>query len=155
MAANVMQTKDAMSSREGLVFINIEGRTFEIAEILKFKAEVEYNKVEVKRLNARMEGSKIVGAKGVGEMTMYYHRPEIRAMAMDYLRSGKSPMFDATIINADITSAAGKQTVDVRNIVPDKTLLAMLDADSADTLKDEFPFTFDDFEILNQFNVIQ
>ena len=34
MAANVMQTKDAMSSREGLVFINIDGQTFEFAEIL-------------------------------------------------------------------------------------------------------------------------
>ncbi|WP_042472804.1 phage tail tube protein [Bacillus ndiopicus] len=155
MATNVMQTKDAMSSREGLLYIAIGNQTLEIAEILKFKAEIEYNKVEVKRLNARMEGSKIVGAKGAGEMTIYYHRPEIRAMAMDYLRSGKAPMFDANIVNADITSAAGKQTVDIRNIVPDKTLLAMLDADSADILKDEFQFTFDDFSILNQFNVIQ
>lgn len=150
-----MQTKDAMSSREGLLYITIENQTLEIAEILKFKAEIEYNKVEVKRLNARMEGSKIVGAKGTGEMTIYYHRPEIRAMAMDYLRSGKAPMFDANVVNADITSAAGKQTVDIRNIVPDKTLLAILDADSPDTLKDEFQFTFDDFAILNQFNVIQ
>lgn len=150
-----MQTKDAMSSREGMLFIVIDDQTFEYAEILKFKAEVEYNKVEVKRLNARMEGSKIVGAKGVGEMTVYYHRPEIRAMAMDYLRSGKSPLFDANVVNTDIRSAAGKQTVDVRNIVPDKTLLAMLDADSADVLKDEFPFTFDDFELINQFNAIQ
>ncbi|WP_107838966.1 phage tail tube protein [Metasolibacillus meyeri] len=152
---NVMQTKDAMSSREGLLYITIDNQTYEFAEILKFKAEIEYNKVEVKRLNARMEGSKIVGAKGTGEMTVYYHRPEIRAMAMEYLRSGKSPMFDANVVNADVTSAAGKQTVDVRNIVPNKTLLAMLDAESADTLKDEFSFTFDDFNLINQFNVIQ
>ncbi|HWL13448.1 MAG TPA: phage tail tube protein [Ureibacillus sp.] len=153
--ANVMQTKDAISSREGTVYITIDGRSFEIAEILKFRAEVEYNKVDVKRLNARMEGQKIVGAKGVGSMTMYYHRPEIRAMALDYIRTGKVPMFDAMVANADVTSSAGKQTVDVRNIVPNKTLLASLDADSSDVLKDEFDFTFDDFEMLNQFNVIQ
>ena len=87
-------------------------------------------------------------------MTIYYHRPEVRALALEYLRTGASPIFDATVNNADLTSAAGKQTVDVRNIVPDKTLIAFIDAESDDVLKDEFPFTFDDFEILNQFNVI-
>lgn len=149
-----MQTKDAISSREGSMYLTINNQTFEVAEILKFKAEVEYTKVEVKRLNARMEGSKIVGAKGKGEMVIHYQRPELRALALEYLRSGKSPIFDATVNNADLTSAAGKQTVDIRNIVPDKQLLAMLDASTDDTLKDEFSFTFDDFEILNQFDVI-
>ena len=153
--ANVMRTNDAMSSREGTLYITIDGQSFEIAEILKFRADVEFTKVEVKRLNARMEGSKIVGAKGTGSMTVYYHRPEIRAMAWEYLQNGKSPLYDATVVNTDITSMAGKQTVDVRNIVPNKILLAMLDAESSDTLKDEFDFTFDDFEMINQFNVIQ
>lgn len=150
----VMQTKDALSSREGKLYITIDGQSLEIAEILKFSAKIKYTKVAVKRLNARMEGQKIVGATGEGEMTYYFHRPEIRAMAREYLRSGKSPLFDAMVVNEDATSDAGKQTTLVKNIVPDETLLALLDADSDDTLKDETSFTFDDFDFLNQFNVI-
>lgn len=150
----VMETKDALSSREGTLFLTIDGESYEICEILKFKAVVKYKKVDVKRLNARMEGQKIVGAKGEGEMTVYFHRPEIRAMALEYLKSGKSPIFDAMIVNEDATSAAGNQTTLVKNIVPDETLLAQLAADSDDTLKDEFAFTYDDFDFLSQFDVI-
>ena len=152
--SNVMQTKDALSSREGMLYLTINGQSFEMAEILKFSTKIIYNKVDVKRLNARMDGQKIVGAKGEGDMICYFHRPEIRAMALEYIRTGKAPIFDAMVVNEDATSDAGKQTTTINNIVPNETLLAILDADSDDTLKDEFSFTFDDFDFLNQFSVI-
>ncbi|MEG0260755.1 MAG: phage tail tube protein, partial [Lysinibacillus sp.] len=94
------------------------------------------------------------GAKGTGEMSIYYHRPEIRRMAYEYLRTGKAPIFDAMVVNEDATSSAGKQTTNVKNIVPDEMLLAVLDADSADTLKDSFAFTFDDADLLSEFIAI-
>ena len=152
--SRVMETVNAISGKEGMVYLTINGNTFEYAELTKFEAKVEYTKSEVKRLGARMDGSKIVGAKGTGEMGLYYHRPEMRAMALDYLRSGKSPIFDAMVVNDDVTSAAGKQTTLVKNIVPDETMIAMLDAESDDTLKEEFSFTYDDFDFLNQFKAI-
>lgn len=152
--SRVMESIDAVSGKEGMVYLTIDGSTFEYAELLKFESKVEYTKADVKRLRARMDGSKIVGAKGTGEMSVHYHRPEMRAMALEYLRTGRSPIFDAMVVNEDPTSAAGKQTTLVKNIVPDETLIASLDADSEDTLKDEFAFTFDDFDFLNQFKAI-
>lgn len=150
----VMESKDAISSKEGTLYITIDGKSYEFAEIVKFDATIEYIKADVKRVGARMNGSKIVGANGKGNMTYYYHRPEIRATALEYLRTGKAPIFDAMLVNADITSAAGKQTAIIKNIVPDSTLIAKLDGDSDDVLKDEVSFTFDDFDLLDQFKTI-
>ena len=138
----------------GQIHIGFIGNHHLFAEILKFDATIEYIKADVKRVGARMNGSKIVGANGKGNMTYYYHRPEIRAMALEYLRTGKAPIFDAMLVNADITSAAGKQTAIIKNIVPDSTLIAKLDGDSDDVLKDEVSFTFDDFDLLDQFKTI-
>lgn len=149
----IMETANAVSGKEGVLYLTINGQSLEFAEITKFDSSIEYTKAEVKRIGARMDGSKIVGAKGTGNMTVYYHRPEMRAMALEYLRTGKSPMFDAMVVNDDPTSAAGKQTTLVKNIVPDGALLAMLDGDSDDVLKEEIAFTFDDFDLINQFVV--
>lgn len=149
----VMRTEDAISGKEGMLYLTINGSSLEYAEITKFDSKIEYTKADVKRVGARMDGSKIVGAKGTGNMTVYYHRPEMRAMALEYLKTGKSPMFDAMVVNEDITSAAGKQTTLIKNIVPDDTTIALLDGESDDVLKEEIAFTFDDFDFLNQFQV--
>ncbi len=122
----VMRTEDAISGKEGMLYLTINGSSLEYAEILKFEAKIEYTKSDVKRVGARMDGSKIVGAKGTGSMTVYYHRPEMRDMALEYLRTGKSPLFDAMVVNADVTSMAGKQTTIVKNISPDETTIALL-----------------------------
>ncbi|WP_342505621.1 phage tail tube protein [Sporosarcina sp. FSL K6-2383] len=147
----IMETKDAISGKEGALFLTIGGRSLEFAEITKFESKIEFTKADVKRVGARMDGSKIVGAKGTGNMTVYYHRPEIRAMALEYLKTGKSPIFDAMVVNDDVSSDAGKQTTLVKNIVPDGMLIALLDGESDDVLKEEVTFTWDDFDLLNQF----
>lgn len=147
----IMETKDAISGKEGMVYLVIDGRSLEFAELTKFESKIEYTKTDVKRVGARMDGSKIVGAKGTGSMTVYYHRPELRAMALKYIKTGQSPIFDALVVNDDPQSAAGKQSSSVKNIVPDSALVALLDGDSDDVLKEEIPFTFDDFDLINQF----
>lgn len=150
----IMETKDAISGKEGTLFLTIGGRSLEFAEITKFEARIEYTKVDVKRVGARMDGQKIVGAKGTGSMTVYYHRPELRAAALEYLKTGQSPIMDAMVVNDDPQSDAGKQTTAVKNIVPDGALIALLDGESDDVLKEDVAFTFDDFDLLNQFTPI-
>ncbi|MCJ8008900.1 phage tail tube protein [Lederbergia wuyishanensis] len=149
----IMETANAISGKEGMLYLTINGRSLEFAEITKFDAKVEYKKASVPRVGARMDGSKIVGATGTGNMTVYYHRPEMRAMALEYLRSGKAPILDAMVVNEDATSSAGKQTTLVKNIVPDSAMIAILDGESDDVLKEEISFTYDDFDFLNQFKV--
>jgi hypothetical protein len=150
----IMRTDDAISGKEGMVYITIDGSSLEYAEIIKFDAKVTYKKAKVARVGARMDGSKIIGAEGTGAMTVHYHRPENRKMALDYIRTGKTPIFDAMVVNDDKSSFAGKQTTLVKNIVPDEATIAKLDGESEDTLTEEIPFTYDDFDFLEQFKVI-
>lgn len=152
--ARLMRNEDAISAKEGIVYVTIEGVVHEYAELIKFEARVDYTKADVKSVGKRMKGSKIVGAEGTGSMELHYHRPENRQMALEYVKTGKAPKMDVQIINADITSAAGKQTALIKNIVPDGALIAALDGDSEDLLTDETDFTFDDFDFLEQFAII-
>ncbi|MEC1696180.1 phage tail tube protein [Schinkia azotoformans] len=150
-----MRNNDAISAKEGTVYIIIDGKSYEYAELVSLKAEIKYIKADVKCVGKRMKGSKIVGAEGTGSIKVHYHRPENRMMALEYARTGKSPIMDIQAINADVTSRAGKQTTLLKDIVPDGALIVQIDGDSDDLLYDEFDFTFDDFDFLDQFKVIE
>lgn len=150
-----MQNADAISAKEGFVYVTIDGQAHEYAELIKFEARVDYTKADVKSVRKRMKGSKIVGAEGTGSMEVHYHRPENRRLALEYVKTGKAPIMDVQVVNADVTSRAGKQTTLIKNLVPDGALIAALDGDSEDVLKDEIDFTFDDFDFLDQFAVIK
>lgn len=149
-----MNRQDAVSGKEGSVFVVIDGESIEIAELIKFNARIDYTKAEIHSLGRRMKGSKVVGAEGTGSMELYYHVPVFRKMARNYIDTGIAPIFDVQVTNADLSSRAGTQTILVRNIVPDGINLAMLDASSDDVLRDEFDFDFDDAKFLEQFNSI-
>lgn len=151
MSNRIMRAEDAISGKEGMLYLTVDGRSLEFAEVTKFEAKMGYKKSDVPRVGAKMVGKKVVGSEGTGSLSMYYHRPEMRKMALDYIKKGKTPTMDAMVVNDDKTSSAGKQTALIKNIIPDEVLLALLDAESDDTLKEEFAFTFDDFDFLNQF----
>lgn len=150
----IVENNDPISAKEGMVYITIDGRTHEYAELLKFEAKVDYTIADVKAIGKRMKGGKIVGAEGTGSMTVYYHRPEMREMALEYVRTGKSPIMDVQVVNSDVTSSAGRQTALLKNVVPKGAVIAMLDGDSDDLLKEDIDFTFDDFDFLERFRVI-
>ncbi|MED4377986.1 phage tail tube protein [Schinkia azotoformans] len=150
-----LRNNDSISAKEGIVYVTIEGQVYEYAEVVSLKAEIKYIKADIKRVGKRMKGSKIVGAEGTGSIKVEYHRPENRALALAYVKTGKSPVMDIQVVNADITSRAGKQTALLKDVVPDGALIAQIDGESDDLLYDEFDFTFDDFDFLDQFKVIE
>ena len=150
----ILQNNDAISSKEGTVYVTINGQVLEFAEIVKINARVNLIKAAVKAVGKRMKGSKVVGAEGVGSWTIHYHRPEIRAMVVDYIKTGAMPLIETMITNADITSRAGTQSVLLKNMIPDSALIASLDGDSEDLLTDESDFTWDDLEMLESFVVV-
>lgn len=81
----IMNQLDALSAKEGTVFFTINDKQYELAELISLEAKVEYTKADVTPLNSRMKGGKIVGAEGTGSLKMYYHRPELKAMALNYV----------------------------------------------------------------------
>lgn len=154
MTSRIVENSDPISAKEGMVYVTIDGQTYEYAELLKFEAKVDYTVADVKAIGKRMKGGKIVGAEGTGSMTVYYHRPEMRELALEYVRTGKSPIMDIQVVNSDAMSSAGTQTAILKNVVPKGAVIAMLDGESDDLLKEDIDFTFDDFDFLDRFRAI-
>lgn len=149
----ILKAQDIISGKEGKVFKTVNGIVKEMAYIKKIEAKIEKNKAEIKVLGSRATHSKATGWKGTGSMTIYYMTSEFRQLMLDYIKTGKDVYFDIQLVNEDPASAAGKQTVVLKNCNVDSVVIGQLDIDQ-DALEEELSFTFEDIEVLNKFNEI-
>ena len=123
----VMNQLDALSAKEGTVFFTIDDKQYELAELISLEAKVKYKKADVTPLNSRIQGAKVVGAEATGSLKMYYHRPELKAMALKYVKQGILPRIDIKCTNDDKTSRAGRYTVVLKGVVFEESLIFKLD----------------------------
>lgn len=117
------------------------------------EAKIEKQKAEVKVLGSRSVQHKAAGWTGTGSMTIYYMTPLFRNMMLEYVKNGKDTNFIIQITNEDPMSSIGTQTVCLKNVNLNSVVMAKLDTES-DVLEEEVEFTFDDVDILNNFNSI-
>lgn len=145
-----LKAKDTLSGQEGKATATINGLVQELFFIKTFEATMEKNKSEVRVVGKRGTQHKSNGWSGTGTMTIFYVTSLFRKMALKYARTGEDTYFNVTVENDDPTTSVGKQTMVLYNCNIDSTVLAKLDSES-DSLEEEVPFTFDDFDILNEF----
>ncbi len=150
MSDRYLLAKDIVNGQEGKAFATIDGRNEELFYATKVNADFEFLKKSFKVIGHRGEQNKTNGWKGTGTLSIYSITSLYKKMAEDYAKHGIVPYFDLTVTNEDPTSTVGKQTVVLRNVCPDKINLANLDVDS-EGLKEDIGFTFDDFDILDEF----
>ncbi|WGU94616.1 phage tail tube protein [Paenibacillus dendritiformis] len=149
----LLQAKDTISGRDGRAFAQIDGKNEEMFYVKTLEAKIEKQKAEVKVLGSRSVQHKAAGWTGTGSMTIYYMTPLFRNMMLDYIKNGKDTNFIIQIINEDPMSSIGTQTVCLKNVNLNSVVMAKLDTES-DVLEEEVEFTFDDVDILNEFNSI-
>lgn len=101
-----------------------------------------------------MKGGKIVGAEGTGSLKMYYHRPELKTMALNYVKQGILPRIDIKCTNEDRTSRAGRYTIVLKGVLFKESLIFKLDGSADEVIDEETDFTFQDFDILSEFQEI-
>ena len=150
----IMSQLDALSAKEGTVFFTINDKQYELAELISLEAKVEYTKADVTPLNSRMKGGNIVGAEGTGSLKMYYHRPELKKMALEYVKNGLLPRIDIKCTNEDRTSRAGRYTIVLKGVLFKESLIFKLDGSADEVIDEETDFTFQDFDILSEFQEI-
>ncbi|WP_369517846.1 phage tail tube protein [Intestinimonas butyriciproducens] len=146
-----LDTQDTISGKEGRAYAKIDGNNEEMFFAKSIEATVEKSKGQVKAIGMRMVGHKTTGAEGTGSMTLYYLSPLFRAKLSEWKRTGVDAYFDMVIENTDPASGAGSQRMMLLGVNLDSVLLAKLDGDSDDPLKEDVDFTFEDFEILESF----
>lgn len=143
--------KDTISGQEARAYATINGRNEDLFYIKKLDSKIEKEKSEGKTLGKRGTQTKAKGYKGTGTLTIYYVTSLFRELMLKYMKEGIDTYFDITVVNEDPTSSIGKQTLVLKNCNLDDCPMALLDVDS-DSLEEEIAFTFDDVDLLNNFN---
>lgn len=149
----ILQAEDTISGAEGTATAIIDGRVVELFEVKELTATVDLNKSDVRTLGNRATQKKITGWSGTGSMTVYFVTSRWAKMAIDYIKSGKIKKFDINIKNQDPSSSVGKQVSKLSKCLIDGTDIAKLNVD-ADALDQSVNFTFEDADLLNEFDEI-
>lgn len=147
-----LKAGDIISGQEGKVVATIDGIVETMAYVKNIEATMEKQKSEIRVIGHRGTQHKTTGWSGSGSMTLYYITPKFRELALKYAKTGVDTNFSMIIENNDPASSAGIQTTALYGCNIDATIIAKLDVDNTE-LDEDLDFTFDDFDILNKFNI--
>ena len=149
-----MNAKDAVSASLAECFVTIEGNRYNFMQAINLEASVEKTKSEIQILGRTGKGNKTTGWKGSGSATFHYNTSIFRELLYRYKETGQDVYFDIQITNEDPTSSVGRQTIVLKDCNVDGGILAKFDAD-AEYLDEDLDFTFEDWEMPEQFRHLQ
>lgn len=153
MSQNVMNSKDAISASLAKCFVTIEGNRYELMQAINLEANFNKNKSKVPILGKTGKGNKSTGWDGTGNATFHYNTSIFRKLLKRYKDTGEDIYFDIQVTNEDASSSVGRQTVILKDCNLDGGILTKFDAD-AEYLDDSIDFTFEDFEMPEEFSML-
>ena len=154
MARSVMHAKDTVSASLAECYVTIEDKRYNLMQAINLEENFEKNKTEVPILGKTGKGNKATSWTGTGSATFHYNTSVFRMLMYRYKETGQDVYFDIQVTNEDPTSSVGRQTVILKDCNVDGGILAKFDAD-AEYLDEDMDFTFEDFEIPEQFKLLQ
>ncbi len=151
---NSMKGRDTVSGSLGECYFTLDGRRYNGMQFINIEAKIEKTKKEVPILGKSGKGNKATGWKGTGSATLHYCSSIFRAKMLEFVKDGEDFYFDMQVTNEDPTSAAGRQTVILKDCNIDSMILTKVDADS-ETLDEDFDFTFEGVEMPETFSELE
>lgn len=153
MSNVIMQGKDTVSAQLAECYVTIDGNRYNFMQAINLEAKMEKTKTEVPILGKTGKGNKAAGWKGTGSATFHYNTSVFRKVMKEYKNSGKDIYFDMVIVNDDPTSDAGSQSITLIDCNLDNVIVAKFDADG-EYLDEQFDFTFEDWDMPEEFDVL-
>lgn len=147
----ILQAEDAVNGREGVATAEINGQVVELMELANININIEKTKTEFKAMGTRNTQNKTTGWKGTGSANVRYVSSRWAKLMEQYVKTGKDTYFTIVVTNEDPGSATGKQVIQVLGCNLDSLDVAKLDVD-AEILDQDVDFTFNDFNVLQEFN---
>lgn len=147
----ILQAEDAVNGREGVATAEIDGEVIELMELANINVKIEKTKTEFKAMGTRNTQNKTAGWKGTGSANVRYLSTRWAKLMLKYVKQGIDTYFTIVVTNEDPGSATGKQVIQVLGCNLDSLDIAKLDIDS-DILDQDIDFTFNDFNVLEEFN---
>lgn len=145
-----MHARDVIAAKLASCYVTIEGNRYLLMQAKNLEAKVEKNKVDVPILGRTGVGHRTTHWNGTGSMTIYSNTSMFTVLLKRYKDSGEDIYFDIQITNEDKTSTVGRQTIILKDCNLDSGVIAAFDADG-EWLEQDVDFTFEDFEIPEQF----
>ena len=149
-----MNARDSISAAEAECYVTIGNDRIYLMQVINLEASVEKTKTEVPIMGRTGKGNKATGWKGTGSATIHYNTSVFRKLLYQYKENGEDIYFDIQITNEDPTSHVGRQTVILKDCNLDGGIIAKMDAD-AEYLDEEFDFTFEDWEMPEEFAMLE
>ena len=149
-----MNARDSISAAEAECYVTIGNDRIYLMQVINLEASVEKTKTEVPIMGRTGKGNKATGWKGTGAATIHYNTSVFRKLLYQYKETGEDIYFDIQITNEDPTSHVGRQTVILKDCNLDGGIIAKMDAD-AEYLDEEFDFTFEDWEMPEEFAMLE
>lgn len=153
MANQIMHARDSISAPLAECFVTIEGERYNFMQAINLEATMEKTKTEVPILGKTGKGNKATGWQGTGSATFHYNTSLFRKLMKRFKETGEDVYFDIQITNEDKTATVGRQTIILKDCNIDSLPLAKFDADG-EYLEDEFDFTFEDWEMPEEFAML-
>ena len=149
-----MNARDSISAAEAECYVTIGNDRIYLMQVINLEASVEKTKTEVPIMGRTGKGNKATGWKGTGSATIHYNTSVFRKLLYQYKETGEDIYFDIQITNEDPTSHVGRQTVILKDCNLDGGIIAKMDAD-AEYLDEEFDCTFEDWEMPEEFAMLE
>lgn len=153
MSNQTMNAQDSISGSLAECFMTINGTRYNFMQIIKFEGKIDKTKVEVPILGKTGKGNKASGWKGTFTGTAHYNQSIMRKMLVKYKESGEDTYFTIQITNEDSNSSIGRQSIILKQCNLDGGTLAKIDT-TADYLDEDISGTFDDFEMPEEFDML-
>lgn len=153
MPVQTMNGKDAVFAALAECYATIDGKRYNLMQAINLEATMEKNKTEIPILGKTGKGNKASGWTGSGSATFHFNTSIFRKAMKAYKDNGTDFYFDIQITNEDKTSAVGRQTIILKDCNLDSVVLAKFDADG-EYLDEEMDFTFEDWEMPEEFKVL-
>ena len=138
-----VETKRIMNGTFGELWLDSEY----VGEVYKAQAKVEFTKEEIKQCGTFFADNKVVGCKGTGSLTMHKVNSRMAKKIGTMVKNKKDARF--TIISKlDDPDAYGAERVSLTGVQFDD--LTLFDWEAQKPLETETPFTFTDYNYLDQ-----
>jgi hypothetical protein len=148
-----MLAKDVVAAKLATCYTTIDGNRYLLMQAKSLEAKYKKTKKEVPILGRTTVGHKTTGGEGTGKMTIYSNTPIFTKLLKQYQDTGEDMYFDIQVTNEDKTSAAGRQTIILKDCNLDEGVIAAFDSDG-EWLEQDVNFTFESWEYPEAFNML-
>ena len=154
LASTFMNAKDTIFSGDASCYITLDGVRYLFMQAKSVEATAEKTKKDIAIMGTVKMGHKSGPLKYKGKAKFYYNTSIFRKALKKYQDTGEDFYFDMTGINNDPNSAAGEQTVILKDCNLDDMTVFKAEAGGDEGMEEECGFTYESFELPEKFNIL-